>query len=192
MFVQHVRPGMGQPLIITTQDRRAGPVPADGAAWRQLRAGRQGDQIERVGYYRGLVEIIDAPDKTAFFVTPGPKILDMGVTEREYRRCAGEIGAKRFYPAGPAKKRGAQEHERILRHVLVLLLEIGLYNRAPACGAALTKPFLKGRIYLLKGHGAPDRSRRSGSGASGFEVCTKAFRACELAHTATSTSNSRS
>src|SRR5262249_46908348 len=88
------------------------------------------------------------------------KVVDVGVTEREHRRRAGEIGAKRLYSPGPAKERSAQEDERMLPHVLALLLEVGLYDRAPAGGAALAKPFLEGRIYLLKGHGAPDRSRR--------------------------------
>ena len=76
---------------------------------RQVRAGRQAHQIDRVGKPVCFVEIVDAPDQAAFDVAPGAEILDVEVAHGEHLRRAGDIRADFRPQLHPAVEGGAQE-----------------------------------------------------------------------------------
>ncbi len=72
----------------------------------------------------GLVEIIGAPDEASLRIVPEPEILDVCVADREHVRCLREIGTQKRRRLRPAPARRAQELERALAHLGVLLVEI--------------------------------------------------------------------
>lgn len=88
-------------------------------------AGGEADEVLSEGEGSGFVEVIDAPDQAAFGVTPGAEIFHMEIAYGKDREGAREIGAEFGPELDPAIEGCAKEAEGIVRHGLVLLLEIG-------------------------------------------------------------------
>jgi hypothetical protein len=122
------------------------------AGRRQPDAGREPHQIERIRHYRGLVEIVDAPDQPAFGIAPGAEIFQVQVADRQHLRCVHQIRAQFRDGPGPAEIGRAQEDERALPHPLVFLRDVILDHRA-----LLAQPGLVGGIVLPKRHPALKR-----------------------------------
>ena len=58
---------------------------------RQIRAGGEANEIERVRSRESFVEIVDAPDEAAFGVAPGAEVLDVQIADAENGGSFGEL-----------------------------------------------------------------------------------------------------
>ena len=72
---------------------------------RQQGAGRQADEIERVGHLGGLVEVVDAPHQAAVVVAPGAEVLQVDVADGEHVGRARQVRADLEDGLGPAPDR---------------------------------------------------------------------------------------
>src|SRR5215471_7051184 len=88
------------------------------------------EQVECVGHEACIVEIVDAPHEPPLGITPGPEILDMGITHRQYGRRALEFAEPDLDQLAPTKESGAKEGQRIATHPRVLTREARIDNRA--------------------------------------------------------------
>ncbi len=86
---------------------------------REICAGGQADQIQRVWSGPRFVQIIHAPDEPAFLVAPGAEIFDVQIADRQHPGRANHVHTICVPQLQPAVKRGAKKGERRLRHVLV-------------------------------------------------------------------------
>ena len=119
-------------------------------------AGREPDQIERIGHHRGLVEIVDAPDQAAVGVAPGAEIFQMQVADRKHLRGIHQIRTQFSDLFGPAEIGRAQEDEGALFHPDMLVLDVFLDDFALS-----RQPGFVVAIVLAKRHKVPLRFDRS-------------------------------
>src|SRR5579864_8322488 len=82
-----------------------------------MSAHRQTDQIVGVRHRMSFVEVVDAPDQTAFEVAPRTKILHMKIADRQHLWPLRKIRTDLGPDLCPAVKRGAQEGENSRLHV---------------------------------------------------------------------------
>src|SRR6266567_3000658 len=91
---------------------------------RQARARRQTHQVLCVREGTRLVDVVDAPDQTAFGISPRPKVLDMQIADREnLRRIAKRLTDGRP-DLQPTIERPSQKGERVRRHLAMLELHV--------------------------------------------------------------------
>src|SRR5689334_2703099 len=112
------------PIDERSRDRAVG----DRQVGREAGAGREPDQVVRIGDDRCLVKIVDAPDQPRLGVAPGAEILQMQIADRQYWRGLRQLVADAFDPSRPAEISGPQEDKGTLAHAFVLLLQVGLDN----------------------------------------------------------------
>jgi len=72
---------------------------------------------------------IHAPGQPPFRITPGAKILEVKITDRENFRCAGQFWTVLHPKLRPAIISGAKEEKRIGAHLPVLVPKIRLNDR---------------------------------------------------------------
>jgi len=126
MTVEHERLRRPQALLVSCGDAVADRHVGDPRNCRQHGAGGEADEIQHVGHLGGFVEVVDAPDEPPLRVAPGAEVLDMDVADRQRMRCALELRARGVDRLGPAPIGGAQELERVGRHLLVFGVQVVL------------------------------------------------------------------
>ncbi len=130
----------------------------DAHAGREPRADDEADEIERVGHARGLIEIVDAPDKASFDVAPGAEILDMQVADREDFWRVLQFGAERFDGRRPAEV-GRRAERRTRSRRIVSCLVVKSFSTTSHCRR---EPGLIGLVVVLEGHDRPRSPSQSG------------------------------
>src|SRR6267142_1854189 len=100
---------------------------------RNINAGGQPHQIERVRRRPCFIQIVHAPDEASFFIPPRPEVFDMQIAHTQYWRGLHQIGAKLRPELQPAIEGGAEKRECGFRHVLMLKREILANDRQLPC-----------------------------------------------------------
>src|SRR5256886_4404875 len=83
----------------------------------QIGAGGEPYEVQGVGGRPGLIEIVHAPNQSAFLVAPRPEVLDVQVADGEHGRRFREVGANFWPKLNPAVESGAKEREGSFGHV---------------------------------------------------------------------------
>ena len=91
---------------------------------RKVRAGGQSYQVDRIRHPAGFVEIIDAPDQTAFGVSPGAEILHMQIADGQNFRCIRCLGRDLRPQLRPAIEGRAQKRKQCLAHDRMFALQV--------------------------------------------------------------------
>ena len=103
----------------------------------------QSHEIEWIGDRSCFIEVVDAPDQSAFVVPPSTKIFEVGVAHREHRWRLCKIREQRLDPLRPAKKRCAQEGKCVTRHQIAFIFKIRFHHLASIEQAPLAQPILE-------------------------------------------------
>ena len=139
-----------QALFVSGEDLRA-RVAVENAELlgidREVRAGRQPDQVDGVRHAADFVEVVEAPDQAAFDVAPRAEIFHVQIADREHLGSFRALGADLGEQLGPAVKGRAKEGENGRPHGLVFGREIGRHNLQ-----LLRQPGFVGARRLMKVH----------------------------------------
>lgn len=138
---------LAQPTMLFTQDKGAASVlhavavPGENgfASFMMLqrqvasfgckvRADSEPNQIVGVRERIAFVEIVDAPDKPAFGITPGPEILDMQIADCQDTRGLHEVGANFRPELSPTVVRGSKKKEKFSLHTEMFQTQVFPYD----------------------------------------------------------------